>query len=177
MPNLNLNVQEDPSGTEWEFVGLSKIDFSNVTSVVADITGDVIGDLTGDVTGDVVGDVTGDVTGNLTGAVFTDIEDHAADGALTVTSKYHTLSKSSAGAYSLVAAAAANSGLELIITATTAQAHVVTCAGAFSGVGVTTGNKVATFGGAIGDTFRCVSNGTTWFVPVADTNVTFSTPG
>jgi hypothetical protein len=44
MPNLNLNVQEDASGTEWEFVGLSKIDFSNVDSVLFDTIG--IGTLT-----------------------------------------------------------------------------------------------------------------------------------
>ena len=201
MPNLNLNVQEDASGTEWEFVGLNKIDFSNVTSVVLDITGDFEGDITGNITGDITGsisgdvsgditgditgsisgdvsgNVTGDVTGSLTGAVYTVVEDHAADGALTVTSKYHTLSKDSAGGYTLVAASAANNGLELFITATTAQAHVLTAAGAFSGVGVTEGNTVATFGGAKGDTFRCVSDGTTWFVPIAGTNVTFSTPG
>lgn len=177
--------------TTWTAKNLDVIDLSNVTTIKADITGDIVGNITGNVTGNIVGSITGDIegdvtgnlegdvtgnlTGNVTGHVVEGISTLTADGAIVLTTKVNMLAKTDAGAYTLVAASTANTGIELELIASTAKAHVVTGTGAFSGIGVTDGNDVATFGGAVGDGLRIISNGTTWVVVEPDTNITFST--
>lgn len=134
--------------TTWTYENLDEIDMSSVSTIKGDITGHIVEGIS-----------------TLT-----------ADGAVILTTKFNHLAKAaSAGAYTLVAASSANTGIELEVVASTAKEHVVTCTGTFSGIGVSTGNNTATFGGAIGDRMRIVSNGTTWVVVEPDTNVTFST--
>ncbi len=62
-------------------------------------------------------------------------------------------------------------GVELTFIATTAQAHTVTSALGFNAGG--SGKDVATFGGAIGDTFTVFSYNGYWYVKTS-TNVTLA---
>lgn len=55
-----------------------------------------------------------------------------------------------------------NEGALLVITARTAQAHTVTNTTGFNAS--STSGDVATFGGAIGDTFMCVASNGVWNV-------------
>lgn len=120
------------------------------------------------------GNVTGDVTGDLTGHVLYTPVDDAEDGAIDPAYEYHILSKATAGAYTLVAPAAGNTGYMISVKSASAQAHVITCTGTFSGIGVTEGNNTATLGGAINDGFVAISDGTNWVI-VNNVNATMST--
>lgn len=97
------------------------------------------------------------------------VVDFASDGAITlVAGGIATLSKGSAGAYTLAAPAA--DGCILIITSSTAQAHVVTATGVtIAGAG----QDVGTFGGAINDSTILVSSGNKWY-PISTRNVTWA---
>lgn len=150
---------------------LDVFDLSSVSSVkVTTLTGNVTGDVTGDLTGDVTGDVTGDLTGHV---LYTPVDD-AEDGAIDPAYEYHILSKATAGAYSLAAPDAGNTGYMISVKSASAQAHVITCTGTFSGIGVTEGNNTATLGGAINDGFVAISDGTNWVI-VDNVNATMST--
>lgn len=97
-------------------------------------------------------------------------QDLSADGAITLIDGVVTLSKSgSAGAYTIpVPALTSNTGL-LIITATTAQAHVITQSTVgFNGKG---SSGTLTFGGAIGDSVQLLIENGNYYV-VGKVNVT-----
>ena len=157
---------------------LSSVSSVKVTTLTGNVTGDVTGSLTGavigDVDGNVSGNVTGDVTGDLTGHVLYTPVDDAEDGAIDPAYEYHILSKATAGAYSLAAADAGNTGYMISVKSASAQAHVITCTGTFAGIGVTEGNNTATLGGAINDGFVAISDGTNWVI-VDNVNATMST--
>lgn len=97
-------------------------------------------------------------------------QDLSADGAIKLIDGVVTLSKSSAGAYTLAAPALNNSTGVLIVVATTAQAHVITAAAGFNAAGT---SQTATFGGAIGDTITLVSDNGKWYI-TTKTNVTIA---
>ncbi len=80
-----------------------------------------------------------------------------------------TIGSGSARAITLTAPAL--DGLELTFMAVTAQAHTVTSALGFNAGG--SGKDVATFGGAIGDTFTVISFNGYWYVKTS-TNVTLA---
>jgi hypothetical protein len=87
-------------------------------------------------------------------------QDLSANGAITLIDGIVSLSKSSAGAYTLALPAAYNSTGVLIIFATTAQAHVITVAGGVNASGV---SNTLTFGGAIGDSITLVADNSQWY--------------
>ncbi len=72
-------------------------------------------------------------------------------------------------ATAITLSAPVSEGVELTFVATTAQAHTVTSALGFNAGG--SGKDVATFGGAIGDTFTVFSYNGYWYVKTS-TNVT-----
>lgn len=97
------------------------------------------------------------------------VAEFSSDGAITlVAGGIAILSKSSAGAYTL--AAPAGDGAVLILTAKTAQAHVVTATSVTAGG---SGQDVGTFGGAINDSTTLVSYGGKWY-PTSTRNVTWA---
>jgi hypothetical protein len=98
-------------------------------------------------TGNVVGNVTGNVAGSQTGgwilptATVRDGSD--APNLVIDPSSYHvSLTKGSAGAYTLAAPGAANVGHVMVIEAGSAFAHVVTVAGLANGNTLTFTNVV-----------------------------------
>jgi len=95
------------------------------------------------------------------------VTDNPADAAVTPKGM-QTLSKGSAGAYTL---AAPTAGEICVIAAKTAQAHVVTTA---AGVTYDGTNNTATFGGAIGDCIVLVGISATRWQELSNTNVTLS---
>lgn len=99
-------------------------------------------------------------------------QDLSADGAITVIDGVVTLSKTaSAGAYTIAAPTQNNSTGVLIITSTTARAHVITCALGFNGKG---SSGTATFGGAIGDSLMIFSDNGIWYTAGSPRNVTLA---
>lgn len=90
---------------------------------------------------------------------------YAADGAITKDpALLHVLTKTSAGAYTLAAPTSSQEGMELIITAGTAYAHVVTATGLLDD-GVTGGSKnTATFGAFVGSTLTLMAYNLKWIV-------------
>src|SRR5690606_15388274 len=102
--------------------------------------------------GNLTGTVTGNVAGNVTGAVIQAATDFTGADAGTLViapgAGVATLSKSTAGAYTLAAPGASNAGKRLLIIAATAQAHVVTI------TGLDSTDDTLTFGGDIGDSIE-----------------------
>lgn len=93
----------------------------------------------------VSGPVTGAVTGNVTGGqILPTASAYANNGAIALTDYWASLTKSSAGAYTLAAPGASNVGKILTISAGTAQAHVVTVTGLANGNTLTFTNTVGT---------------------------------
>ena len=112
---------------------------------------------------------TGDVTGNVTGGqVLPTPTAFASDGAITVSLYAATLTKGSAGAYTLAAPGSGNVGNLLYIFAGTAQAHVITAASI-------DGGDTLTYGGAIGDGIVLYARSATAWSIYSATNVTLST--
>lgn len=108
---------------------------TNFTEVVASFTGNV------------TGNVTGDMTGNQTGGWIlpTATVRSGADAANLIIDpgSYHvSLTKGSAGAYTLVVPGAANVGHVIVIEAGSAFAHVVTVTGLANGNTLTFTNVV-----------------------------------
>lgn len=111
----------------------------------------------------------GNVTGNVTGGQFLPAATaYAADGAIALTISNASLTKSSAGAYTLAAPGAGNVGKLLYILAGTAQAHVIT-------VGSVDGGDTLTFGGAIGDGIVLYARSSAAWSIYSSVNVTLST--
>jgi hypothetical protein len=105
------------------------------------------GALTGNVTGNVTGNATGNVTGNLTGlqimptvTAYTGAD--AGTLAISPAIGYASMTKASAGAYTLAAPGAGNVGKRLTIICGTANAHVVTVTGGAGGNTLTFTNVV-----------------------------------
>lgn len=89
---------------------------------------------------------------------------YSASGAITLAAGVATLAGGSAQAYTLADCAAGDAGMVIVFTAITAQAHTVSNA---AGSGFNAGGAladVATFGGAIGDTFQVVCANAKWNV-------------
>lgn len=96
---------------------------------------------------------------------------YAADGALTIASGVHKLT-TAARAMTLAAPSAAQEGTIMWITAQFAGAHTVTqAAPGFNNGGA--GADVATFGGAVGDSFVIVAVNGIWNV-ISLRNVTLA---
>lgn len=131
--------------------------------------GNIVIEEDGTITGDVTGNLTGDVTGNLTGAPVQAATAFGSDGAVTPGIGVASLSKGSAGAYTLAAPGASNVGKRLLIIASTAQAHVVTV------TGLDSTEDTLTFGGAIGDSVELYARSATLWTIVALNAVTPST--
>ena len=122
---------------------------------------------TGDITGTVTGNVTGNVTGYTIGGVIAPAATaYAADGAIGPSVILASLSKTSAGAYTL--AIPGTSGITLHLIATTAQAHVVTVTGM-------DGGNTLTFGGAIGDNVTLLARTSGAWTIISSVNVVAST--
>jgi hypothetical protein len=86
----------------------------------------------------------------------------ATDGAITPTVGVATLTKATAGAYTLAAPTAAQDGMVLIITSRTAAAHVVTATGLLED-GVTGGAKnTATFAAFVGASCMLIAINLKW---------------
>ena len=82
---------------------------------------------------------------------------YPANGAITIQDGLHELTKAGVGAYTLAAPTAAQVGTQLIITSTTANAHVVTATGLLDN-GVTGGSKnTATFAAFPGATITLIA--------------------
>lgn len=88
-----------------------------------------------------------------------------ADGEIALGGGLAVLTKETAGAYTLAAPKHADDGRELIITAGTAAAHVVTTDPGFNGSATT---NTATFGGSKGATLRLLALGGEWLVMSAE---------
>lgn len=89
---------------------------------------------------------------------------YATDGAIDPTVGVASLTKGSAGAYTLAAPTAAQEGLELRITADSAFAHVVTATGLLND-GVTGGAKnAATFAAFVGAFVTLYAHNLKWSV-------------
>ena len=112
-----------------------------------------------------VGAVTGNVTG---GTSLPTATAYVADGAISPALFNVSLTKGSAGAYTLAVPAAANVGNLMYINAGTAQAHVITVASV-------DGGNTLTFGGAIGDGALLYARTAAAWSIVSLTNVTLST--
>lgn len=96
---------------------------------------------------------------------------YAADGAITISPGTAKLSKAGVGAYTLAAPSAGQEGTRLVITSSSANAHVVTATGLIED-GVTGGAKnTATFAAFAGATIELVAINLKWHV-VANNNVT-----
>jgi hypothetical protein len=116
-----------------------------------------------------VGDLTGDVTGNVTGGQsLPTATAYASDGAISPAIFNASLTKGSAGAYTLAAPGASNVGNLLYILAGTAQAHVITAASV-------DGGDTLTYGGAIGDGIVLYGRSATAWSIYSSINVTLST--
>lgn len=87
----------------------------------------------------------------------------ATDGAI-ITKGFAVLTKTSAGAYTLAAPAIGANGQQLVITAGTAFAHVVTATNLIQD-GVTGGAKdTLTFAAFVGASIHLVAYNQTWYV-------------
>lgn len=90
---------------------------------------------------------------------------YAADGAIAKDPALaHVLTKTSAGAYTLAAPTAAEEGMELVIFAGSAFAHVITATNLLDD-GVTGGAKdTATFAAFVGSSLRLMAYNLKWVV-------------
>ena len=88
---------------------------------------------------------------------------YPANGALTIQSGTHLLTKAGVDAMTLAAPSTAQNGTRLRIISTTAQAHTVTQTTPGFNNG-STASDVATFGGAIGDNFTVEAYNGIWYV-------------
>lgn len=89
---------------------------------------------------------------------------YPADGAITIATGVARLTKGSAGAYTLAAPTAAQEGTQIIITAGTAFAHVVTATGLLQD-GITGGAKnTVTMGAFVGASITLEAINLFWYV-------------
>jgi hypothetical protein len=98
---------------------------------------------------------------------------YTADGAISLTPGTHILSKSSAGAFTLAAPTAAQEGMELVLIAGTAFAHVITATNLLDD-GVTGGAKdTATMAAFVGASLVLRATSLRW-VAVGKTQATIA---
>jgi hypothetical protein len=113
---------------------------TNFTTVEATT---VTANLVGNVTGNVAGNVTGNVSGLQTlPAVTAYTGADAGTLAISPAIGFASMTKASAGAYTLAAPGAGNVGKLLFITCGTANAHVITVTGLANGNTLTMTNTV-----------------------------------
>jgi len=107
--------------------------------------------------------VTADGAQSLTNKTIREtVTDYATDGAIAIASGIATLSKGSAGAYTLAAPTAAQEGTRLTITSRSAFAHVVTATDLIED-GVTGGAKdTATFAAFVGASMELIAINLKW---------------
>ena len=108
---------------------------------------------------------------------FQDVATYGQDGAITVPTDditYAILAKASAGAYTLGAPSVALSGMELVLTSTTAAAHVVTATGLYQTGVAGSPFSVATFPAQIGASVRLSAQNGYWNVIAVQGAVVFS---
>lgn len=100
------------------------------------------------------------------------VQAYAADGALEIKTHTAVLSKGSAGAYTLRAPTAAETGTLITIISSAAFAHTVTVATAgFNALGAA--GDVGTFGAALGNGVTVVAYNGNWYVQ-SNIGVTFA---
>lgn len=87
---------------------------------------------------------------------------YATAGAVTIQSGVQYIGSGGALAMTLAAPAVYQSGMVMVLQASTAQAHTVTYTAGF--YGNTTSSDVATYGGAIGDELVCLAVNGAWRV-------------
>lgn len=104
---------------------------------------------------------------------LTPVTAYAVDGAITIAPRIAKITKGSAAALTLADPSAAQEGTQMIITAQTAFAHTVdnSAGSGFNAGGAA--SDIATFGGAIGDTFHIAAINTKWNV-ISLRNVTLA---
>lgn len=123
---------------------------------------------------DLTGNVTGNVTGNITGSLQRAVNIQSASGTITPAgvSGYYLITKAGVGTITLAApTATTHDGIEVTLTSTTANAHLVTHGGTLGYNAGGTATDVATFGGAIGDSFTVFAYNGAWYTK-ANINVT-----
>lgn len=90
------------------------------------------------------------------------VTDYAADGAITIANGVATLSKGSAGAYTLAAPTAAQAGTVIRIVSKSAYAHVVTFTGNILDDGTSTTKLKATCAAYVGANVTVVAVNLRW---------------
>ena len=101
------------------------------------------------------------------------VTDYAADGAITIANGVATLSKATAGAYSLAAPTAAQAGTVIRIVAKTAAAHVITFTGNILDDGTSATKLKATTAAYVGSGLTVVAVNLRW-VLVSNTACTLA---
>jgi hypothetical protein len=99
------------------------------------------------------------------------ITNYTADGAITLTSGVHKISKTSAAAMTIAAPTAEQDGTRITITAGTNFAHVITFTGSTLLDGTTGANLTVTLAAFIGSTLTVIASGTKWLLE-SSANVT-----
>lgn len=100
-----------------------------------------------------------------------EITTYAADGAITIQSGVHKITKGSAAALTLAAPTAAQEGTELQIISNSAFAHVITVTAGVIQDGAGAARVTATFANVAGASLRLIAINLKWSV-VANNNVT-----
>lgn len=110
------------------------------------------------------------LNGTATGAVITtkarsrpELTDYTADGAITLTSGVHTISKTSAAAMT-VAAPSSQDGERLTIISNSSFAHVITFTGTTLWDGTTGANTTVTMTAFKGSAITVIAKGSTWLL-------------
>lgn len=121
------------------------------------VTGGVTAALTGNITGNVTGNVTGNLTGSQTmPAVTAYTGADAPTLAISPAIGYASMTKGSAGAYTLAAPGSGNVGKRLVVIAGSAHAHVLTVTGL-------AGGNTLTFTAAVGASVELLAvSATVW---------------
>ena len=118
--------------------------------------------------GDLAGNVTGNVAGNVVGGqTLPAATAYAADGAISPAVQNVSLTKGTAGAYTLDVPGAGNVGKLMLIVSASAAAHVITAASL-------DGGGLLTFGAAIGNCCLLYARSATAWSIVSLTNVVLS---
>jgi hypothetical protein len=99
------------------------------------------------------------------------ITNYTADGAIALTTGFHTVSKTSAAAMTVAAPTAAQDGTRLVISAGTNFAHVITFTGSTLLDGTTGANLTVTMTAFIGSSITVYARSGTWILE-SSSNVT-----
>lgn len=114
--------------------------------------------------GTVCFDANGALQVSLSPVLNLPISAYTADGAIALTSGVHRINKTSAAAMTVAAPTDAQDGTELVITAGTDFAHVITFTGSTLLDGTTGANLTVTLAAFIGSTITVFASGTKWLL-------------